>query len=102
MQSVDGTVSVKKGEFKKIVVPSNRFFCYSGDPREWTTTSPSTNVIFVYRNREGREILWFCLNDPKAIRANLRFLGDEHDKCGSPSLKVMGRKMITVAKGETA
>jgi hypothetical protein len=102
VQSVDGTVSVKKGEFKKIVVPSNRFFWYSGDSREWTTASPSTNVVHVYRKREGREILWFCFNDPKEIRANLRFLGDEHDKCGSPTLKVFGQKTITVAKGGTA
>jgi hypothetical protein len=49
-----------------------------------------------------REILWFCLNDPKEVRANLRFLGDEHDKCSSPTLKVFGKKTVTVAKGETA
>lgn len=102
VQSVDGTVPVKKGEFKKVVVPTNRFFWYSGDSREWTTASPSTNVVFVYRKREGREILWFCLNDPKEVRANLRFLGDEHDMCSSPTLKVFGKKTVTVAKGETA
>ena len=44
----------------------------------------------------------FCFNDPKEIRANLRFLGDEHDKCSSPTLKVFGQKTITVAKGGTA
>jgi len=104
VQSVDGTVAVRKGEFKKIVVPSNRFFWYSGDSREWTTASPSTNVVYVYRNREarGREILWFCCNDPKEVRANLRFLGDVHDKCSSPTLKVFGKKTVTVAKGQTA
>ncbi len=102
VQSVDGTVPVKKGEFRKIVVPSNRFFWYSGDSREWTTASPSTNVVHVYRKRQGREILWFCLNDPQEIRANLQFLGDEHDKCSSPTLKVFGQKTVTVAKGQTA
>jgi len=102
VQSVDGTVPVKKGEFRKIVVPSNRFFWYSGDSREWTTASPSTNVVHVYRKRQGREILWFCFNDPQEIGANLQFLGDEHDKCSSPTLKVFGQKTVTVAKGQTA
>jgi hypothetical protein len=45
--------------------------------------------------------LWFCFNDPKEVRANLRFLGDEHDKCSSPTLKVFGKKTVTVAKGQT-
>jgi hypothetical protein len=36
------------------------------------------------------------------VRANLRFLGDVHDKCSSPTLKVFGKKTVTVAKGQTA
>lgn len=101
VQSVEGVVPVRKGDFKKILVPSNRFFWYSGDTREWTTASPGTNVIMVYRKRTGRGILWFCYNDPKQNSSKLTYLGTEHDKCSSPTLKVFGKETVSVAKGKT-
>ena len=90
VQCLGGEVKVAKGDFVKFVVPSNRFWWYSGSSREWTTASPGTNVITAYRKRDGRDILWFCHQDPSVSVPKRRFLGNEHDKCGEPSLKVFG------------
>jgi hypothetical protein len=102
VQSLGGEVKVAKGDFRKIVVPSNRFWWYSGSSREWTTASPGTNVLTVYRKRDNRDILWFCHQDPSVKIPKRRFLGNEHDKCGEPSLKVFGVEgAVKVAKGTT-
>src|SRR5262249_39731546 len=102
VQTLGGAEKVAKGDFKRIVVPSNRFWWYSGEAREWTTAPPGTNVITVYRKREGRDILWFCFQEPDVTVPTRHFLGDEHDMCGEPSLLVFGVSgAVSVGRGDT-
>jgi hypothetical protein len=101
VQSVDGEVDVSKGEFTHIKVPSNRFWWYSGDSREWTTAAPGTNLVTVYRKRNNRDINWYCFQDPSIRVPHWRFLGDEHDKCDATICKVFGADTISIAKGQT-
>jgi hypothetical protein len=63
VQDAAGVVEVRKGETKEVKVPSNRFWWYCLEDREWTTAPEGTNLVIVTRAPEGRDITWACYKE---------------------------------------
>lgn len=102
VQSYDGVVGISKGEIKRIIVPNNRFWWYSGSSREWTTAPTGTDTVIVFREKNTRNINWACYNDRTLNLPRRVFLGNEHDMCGNTNLTVERKDgMVRIKKGET-
>ena len=102
VQSIDGFVSIGKGESKLVRVPSNRIWWYCGGSREWTTAPVGTNYVYVTRSTGGA-FSWTCYQETTPPARAMRYLSSDHDACNDNVLTIQSTNgTVSIAKGKSA
>ncbi len=63
VKETGGMVEVRKGESKEVYIADPRITWFCGSSEEKATLRPSTNLVVVEREKDGRKITWKCYRE---------------------------------------